>query len=178
MDRAAGIADPLDRRLWVVGVISEALRPTGITPVVVGGAAVAFYTLGGYTTMDIDLVMPSLPEVDSVLMELGFARRGRYWVREDIDVTLEAPASTLAGDRDRTPEVAVGGMTARVIGIEDLLIDRLNAFVHWRSEEDGRWVYRLVELHSAEIDWEYLSHRADEEKVSDALERIRRDVAR
>ncbi len=177
MDRAAAIPDPLDRRLWVLGLISEALGRYGVTPILVGGSAVAFYTLGGYTTMDMDLVLPAIPEVDKTLRDLGFTRTGRHWLREDIDVSIEAPASTLAGDRERAPQVDVQGMPIRVIGVEDLIIDRLNAFVHWKSDEDGRWAARLMEIHGERIDWDYLIRRADEEKVRQAMENLRQQVA-
>ena len=42
---------------------------------------------------------------------------------------------------------------AVVLGVEDLLIDRLRAFVHWRSDEDGRWAGRLVALYSKAERW-------------------------
>ena len=43
--------------------------------------------------------------------------------------------------------------------IEDLLIDRLRAWVHWRSDEDGRWTRRLAALHRHRIDWRYVRER-------------------
>ena len=45
----------LELQLTVAGVISNAFKPFGVIPVVVGGSAVEFYTLGNYTTRDIDL---------------------------------------------------------------------------------------------------------------------------
>ena len=45
----------LELQLTVTGVISEAFKEFGVIPVVVGGSAVEFYTLGNYTTRDIDL---------------------------------------------------------------------------------------------------------------------------
>ena len=46
-----------------------------------------------------------------------------------------------------------------IIGIEDLLIDRLRAWVHWNSDEDGRWTRRLALLYSDRIDWRYVRER-------------------
>ena len=52
------------------------------------------------------------------------------------------------------------GLRVVVIGVEDLLIDRLRAWVHWRSDEDGRWARRLALLYSDRIDWRYVLERA------------------
>ena len=52
-------------------------------------------------------------------------------------------------------------MSATVIGIEDLLIDRLRAWVRWSSAEDGRWARRLAALHADRIDWSYLREKTD-----------------
>jgi len=45
-------------------------------------------------------------------------------------------------------ELDVEGMRVVVIGLEDLLLDRLRAAVHWQSPEDRRWARRLVLLHA------------------------------
>lgn len=39
-------------------------------------------------------------------------------------------------------------MRCYIIGVEDLVIDRLNGFVHWGWEDEKRWVGRLLVLHA------------------------------
>jgi hypothetical protein len=51
-------------------------------------------------------------------------------------------------------------MRVVVIGIEDLLLDRVRAAVHWRSDEDRRWARRLALLYADRIDWSYLRGKA------------------
>jgi hypothetical protein len=174
LDQAGQVEDPLVRRMLALAIITEGLSETRIRPIMVGGGAVAFYTLGGYTTQDIDVVMPAAPVVDRVMSDLGFEKSGRHWVRTDIDIVIEAPASTLHGDMDHVVEVDVDGVHAYVVGVEDLIIDRLCAFVHWESEEDGRWALRLISIHGETLDWDYLRRRAAEEKVADALAEMER----
>ncbi|MCE5321731.1 nucleotidyltransferase family protein [bacterium] len=169
LDKAAEIDDILDRRLFTLAVITWRLQELGITPVLVGGGAVQFYTLGGYTTKDIDVVMPTSPKVEDAMSELGFIKRGRYWVREDIDIAIEAPSASLSEGMARVIEVQIDDMLVCILGIEDLIIDRLNAYVHWKSTEDGRWASRLITLGGKDMDWEYIIQRAEEERVSDAL---------
>ena len=174
LDRVGEIDEPLERRIQALAIVTECLSGTGITPILVGGTAVSFYTLGGYATEDIDVAMVSAPVVDQVLADLGFAKENRYWVRNDIDIVLEAPASTLHGDQGHVVEVAVGDLRAYVIGVEDLVIDRLNACVHWASQEDCRWARRLIDIHGETLDWDYLRRLAQQEKVAEALAEIER----
>jgi hypothetical protein len=73
-------------------------------------------------------------------------------------------------------EVEIEGMSLYIIGVEDLIIDRLNAFVHWKSDRDGEWAKQLMALHEDEIHWEYLRERARTEGVLDALNGLRREI--
>lgn len=71
--------------------------------------------------------------------------------------------------------VEIEGLRVVILGIEDLILDRLSAWVHGTSEEDGRWARRLALLHSDKLDWDYLRTRtagvpADERALA-ALER-------
>ncbi len=170
---AKGLEDRLDRRLFVLGVITEAMSEVGVRPILVGGSAVAFYTFGGYATQDLDVVMPGSRQVEDVMAGLGFDRSGRYWTRRDLDIMLEAPSPPLAGDPNRVTEISVGESVLYVIGIEDLVIDRLNAYVHWRSDEDARWAERLLAAHAEKVDWSYLELRARAESVESALAELR-----
>ncbi len=170
------MSDPVERRLWVLAVITECLSPTGIQPVLVGGAAVEFYTSGGYTTLDVDVVCDS-QVLDGPMSDLGFVKEGRHWIREDLSMAIEAPSSSLpVVERERVLAVRVDGMTAYVLGVEDLIIDRLNAFVHWQSKEDGRWAAHLIAENRDQIDWDYLKRRAVEEKCDAALNDILKDL--
>lgn len=172
LDKAAGIESILDRRLYVLAILTECLSMRGIQPILVGGTAVEMYTLGGYQTKDVDVIMDSTPAVLAAMEQLGFTRQGRYWVREDIDIAIEAPAGPLAGDMEHVIELDIEDMPVYVIGVEDLLIDRLNAYVHWKSTEDKRWAERILEAQQSRIDWGYLRQQAAREKVEAALNEI------
>ena len=66
-----------------------------------------------------------------------------------------------------------------IVGVEDLLIDRLRAWVHWKSEEDGRWTRRLAHLYSDRMDWRYLRERTKEvPEEAGALKEVEREVLR
>lgn len=81
--------DALKRRLLFVGWLTAELKVHGVEPILVGGNALEFYTLGAYATVDIDLVCPYPEQVDGLLQGGGFQREGRHWYRPDIDIAME-----------------------------------------------------------------------------------------
>ena len=154
-------ANPSRRRLVALGIVADALREIDLEPILVGGAALEFYTAGGYATGAGDLALPVGPDVDAVFGALGFDKEGRYWVREDLDLLFEAPApASLPGETAPRTEVEIDGLKVVVLGVEDLLMDRLRGSVHWGSEEDRRWARRLALLYADRLDWDYLRKRA------------------
>ena len=176
LDEVKELDSSLDRRIEVLAILTDVLSKEGITPVLVGGAAVEFYTLGGYATKDMDVIMPSSASVSSSMIALGFRKEGRFWISDDLDVVLEAPSGPLAGDPERILRSKVNDMSAYIIGVEDLIIDRLNAFVHWQSTNDRRWAARLMAMLRDSIDWDYLEWRAREDRVDAALMQIRSEI--
>lgn len=171
-------AEPRRRRLLALGLLTERLAKHGIEPILVGGAALEFYTAGGYATTDVDLAMTTSQEVHEVFAGLGFEREGRYWHHAELDLLFEAPAPAgLPGEDAPRTETDVDGLRIVVIGIEDLLIDRLRAWVHWHSDEDGRWTRRLAFLYSERIDWRYVLDRvADVPEEAQAARQLRKEA--
>ena len=165
--------DRLRRRLVALGALTAQLAPRRIEPILVGGTALELYTDGGYATGDVDLALPTSPDVDAAFAELGFAKRGRFWVRPELGLYFEAPAPAgLPGETAPRTVLDVDGLRVVVLGVEDLLVDRLRAWVHWKSDEDGRWAARLVALWADELDWSYLRARTSEPAERAALERL------
>lgn len=173
---SSAIENPLKRRLWILAIITEAMKTIGERPILIGGQALEYYTLGGYTTGDIDIALPSTNEVDNIFSKMGFRKEGRYWIREDIDSLIEAPTSDLSGEDAQLVELEIEDMRCYIIGLEDLIIDRLNGYVHRHWEDDGRWVKRLLSLHAEEIDKEYLFRRAREESTEQSLNKIYQEL--
>ena len=160
------------RRLFFMAILTRALEGENVQPIVVGEHAVEFYTLGGYATADIDIIVTDSPAVDRILKGCGFIKEGRHWYSEELDIAIEAPSSRLAGDSSRITVVEVEGLPVYLIGIEDIIIDRLNAYVHWKSERDGEWAEEMLALHLDRIDGKYLRQKAMEEDVLNALQEM------
>lgn len=141
-------------------------------PVLVGGAAVELFTGGAYTTGDLDFVGRLDEEVEEALREMGFSKRGRHWVHDREKVLIELPGRFLGADQ-RPVWLEVRGRSLRVLSPEDVLVDRLAAWKHWASGEDGVNAYRLFRSQEEALERRRLDQRAEREHVSDALEELR-----
>ncbi|MDE0299219.1 MAG: DUF6036 family nucleotidyltransferase [Candidatus Poribacteria bacterium] len=174
LDNAKKIEDPLRRRLYVCAIANAALVPSDELPfVVVGGNALEFYTLGDYTTVDVDLVSARRSEIGNILESWGFNRMGRHWYHPDLDVAIEVPDDVLAGSEEKITQVEIEGLNVYIIGVEDLIIDRVNAYVHWRSIDDGDWAKELMALYRDDIDWDYLVESVQTKELLDALNTLK-----
>lgn len=104
--------------------------------VIVGGLSVEYYTAGQYATADIDLVLSSRDILDSILKNLAFAKEGRHWFREDLDLAVENPSSYFTGDHKRNRIILTeSGYEVQVTSPEDIFSDRLKAVVNWGEAE-------------------------------------------
>ncbi|MBC7107078.1 MAG: UbiD family decarboxylase [Firmicutes bacterium] len=169
IDKLGSETDRLRRKLRFVGLLSRLLEPEGVVPILVGGTALEFYTFGEYSTADVDLVLSGREEAARALEMLGFQREGRHWYSGDLDLAVEIPDNVLAGALEKTVTVSVEGEKVRVIGPEDLIVDRLAAAKFWKARTDLDWAAAVLLLHQDRIDPEYLEQAAAREGVSDFL---------
>ena len=168
---AARVRDRAERGARLAAIIAEALRTTGRDPILVGGAAVEFYTQGAYTTADIDMVADGGKDLIEIMRRLGFEKIGKDYIDRKNGVYVEFPGSSLKAS-EKTRPVQVGSRSFRIISMEDLIVDRLNAFKFWRSLVDGANALMLLEL--GDSDEDRLKKRASEEHVLDALTALQR----
>ena len=172
--------DQYRRRLLLIGYLTEKLRPQGVVPIVVGGHAVEIYTFQDYSTQDIDLVVTHRELLGGLLESCEFQRcpGARHWINEELDLAIEIPDNQLAGDMNRLLEVEVDEFSVFVIGVEDLIVDRLNAYVHWCSISDYEQALKVYLIHYDQINQEYLLQQVAKNGVVSGLERLNDDWRR
>jgi hypothetical protein len=167
----------LRRHLLVAAALREVFRSE---PIVVGGTAEEFWTADEYHETDLDVCAPIGEEELRAFERLRFSREGRHWVRGG--VAVEVPESRIDGDVERTRLEPVGEGAARVIGVDDLYIDRLRQAT-MREHHEG------IEFHSALavaaacyeiIDWPYVRNRIKESEVhvAEPMKRIDAKIRR
>ena len=168
---------PLKKSLLMVALISKILEERGKdTPVVIGGCALSYYSREVYFTSDIDLAYSDTDALDIVLKEIGYRKEGRYWINDQLNIALEVPTSSLA-EEDSPIEIVEfdQGFKCKIIGIEDLIIDRLNACKHWKSQIDCEMVELLIKRYDNELDWTYLEQKSSlpENKILKELKKLK-----
>jgi hypothetical protein len=146
-------------------VVAAALRSAlSFEPVVVGGTAEEFWTAREYHETDLDLVGHLRTEDRKTLPRLGFSASGRHWVHRSLPIAVEFPESRLDGDIDRTRLEPIEGGAARIIGVDDLYLDRLRQATY-REEHEGIEFDSALAVGAAcydIIDWGYVSKRIRE----------------
>ena len=91
----------------------------------VGGTAEEFWTADEYHETDLGMCVPLTPGDEALLARLGFVRTGRYFRNPGVNVPVEFPESRIEGDESRTVDAPVGEGSARIIGLDDLYLDRV-----------------------------------------------------
>jgi hypothetical protein len=166
---------PLKKQLLMVALLTRVLkRMNKQAPVIIGGCALSYYSREVYFTSDIDLAYADREALNAALKSIGFEKKGRYWMHEGLKVVIEAPASVLPGQDSPLEVVELGeGLQCSIIGIEDLVMDRLNAFKHRKSEIDREMVELLIRRYKNDLDWSYLEEKAmlpENDTLSEILE--------
>lgn len=147
-----------------------------IPPVLVGGGAVELYTGGAYTTGDLDFVGAEPgPGVERELRDAGFERHGRHWIHEGAEIFIELPASAL-DEGAGVDEIQVEDLRVKVLAPEAVLVDRLAAWVHWRSSVDGAAALLLYRRLGDRLDAATLQSLVTRSDVLEGLDRLRRFV--
>lgn len=166
--------DHTRRLLMGAAVVSEALRREGLEATVVGGAAIEIHAPDVYHTSDIDLVVSGRFGIDwdaaqkRAFLSLGFERRHRHWVRDDL--FFEIPGRSLS---DRFDAVSVGALVLHVVAKEVVVADRIVGFRHWGVTDYGMQAVLLLSAFGPELDEALLRAALDRESAWDAYEVLR-----
>lgn len=141
-------------------------------PVLVGGSAVELYTGGAYTTGDMDFVGIVPSEVAKKLEKSGFEKKGRHWIHEEGKIFIEFPGSVLAVGTEAI-ELIFGSNSIIIISPEDIIVDRLSAWIFWRSSVDGVNAFLLYRAQFEAVDHDRLGECARIAEVTAALNAVK-----
>lgn len=156
-----------ERLIQAAAVITDYVKAAyNIDLIVVGGLSVEIYTEGGYTTQDIDFVGIHHEKIMQAMTDLGFRRNGKDSVHDSLHIYVEVPGSVLkdADEKYVNSIRAANGFKLRVIGIEDIIKDRLVALVQWDDKIQSVWIYQLIKSHINKLDVSYIQDTLGEEE--------------
>ena len=185
LSQAIARQQQLERQLCLAAAISAAFEERGAPAVLVGGTVVEFYTAGGYTTADIDMVLPPLEkkEIETVMEELGLVRSGdyRHWSHPQIPFPVEFPPGPLlighlvVGD---VSEIEIEGTKLKILKVEDILLDRMVMAQKWDDLQAQVQAEMLMYAHYDEMDWPYIRRQASQIGVLKIFQEIQKKVKR
>ncbi len=161
--------------LELLAQLNEAMRQRGLPrPILVGGAAVEYYSGSAVMTGDVDLTSPVQPELEEELVRLGFTKEGlghtpMGWVHPSLKLGFEVVASTpMDGAVDATRialiDLATGAFA--IIPVEDLIADRMGQYASGTAPEMLAQARKLFALHP-DLDRDYLERRTRHETAGD-----------
>lgn len=161
-----------EKMVQIAAVLTKLLADKHIRPVIVGGLTVEIYTRSDYTTVDIDMIVSDRKLTGEILVQLGFTVEGRHWYHERLMVSIEIPNDILKdADYSKIIELQMDDeLKVYVIGIEDIILARLRACIHWKSASDCEWGKRMFLLHRDRLDIEYMKETARRDLTINLLE--------
>lgn len=169
------LSNPVNERILIASLICSLAREFANELVIVGGSAVEFYTAASYMTKDIDFIAKDDFQISKIMTSLGFSlSEGYTWFHQDTSVVVEFPKPPLLGDINRVTEVKTEYGVAKIIGVEDIILDRLKGREFW--QDNNELPEMMLFSHYASIDFEYLRRQAKFELVEDVLEKAIADV--
>jgi len=68
--------------------------------------------------------------------------------------------------------VRIGDLSVYVIGIEDIIIDRINACVAWNSQTDCNQAMYMIKYYRTRLDFRYLEDQAKNEGILEELRKF------
>ncbi len=168
-------SDTFKRKVYFAALFVKELRKIGIDAILVGGSAVEFYTRGKFQTADIDFAVTDRAKATQILRSLGFEAKDAVWYNKELDMIVDAGDKDYTGDLDKVRIVEVGDVEVKVVGVEDLIVNRLYSAKFWKSspQRDLEEATALLSMFSDSIDNEYLVRITKQNDVVDLLQKAR-----
>ena len=159
----------LRKKMLLLGYVTSKLEKKKQSIFLVGGQAVETYTAGQFLTGDIDVTTSDSATTQKVLKSLGFEEIGMIWLNKPLGIAFHI-VGHFAPERPRT--IRIGPYKARIVGVEELILDRLSAAKFWNIPADYERAKVLYDNFEKQIDKDYLREIAKKKKVDDLLLRI------
>jgi hypothetical protein len=126
-------------QMELAAYVQDSLQAKGIQVVLSGGSAVSFYSSNKYVSKDLDLINTGFSrrsKIISVMEEMGFTEKGRYFIHPETTFFVEFPDGPLSVGEEPVKEVSefkLATGTLKVLSPTDCVKDRLCAFYFWND---------------------------------------------
>lgn len=175
---SASYRPEFEAALHLFAQMSEEMAAQGYSrPVLVGGAAVEYYSQSAVSTGDFDVCTPRQQAFETIMQRHGFIRPSgpgmatRGWMHPELALGFEIVASVpMDGSVDRDHILLLedfsdeGGFA--IISVEDLIADRMCQYASGTARDRLEQARILLRLHP-DADMAYLERRIREETGGD-----------
>jgi hypothetical protein len=163
----------LNQKMLLLGYITYRLEKGKQHVYLVGGQAVETYTAGQFTTGDMDITTTDSKATERVLTGLGFEQIGMVWLNKRLGVAVHIVGLFPNANLDKARTMEVGPYKVKVIGVEDLIVDRLAHVKFFNVAGDMEKAKVLYTNFKRQIDEKYLRATAKKRGVEDILDQAR-----
>jgi len=160
----------LTQKMLLLGYITYRLEKEKQHVYLVGGQAVETYTAGQFTTGDIDITTTDSKVTEKVLTSLGFEQIGMIWLNKQLGVAVQIVGLFPNANLDKALTIEAGPYKVNVIGVEDLIVDRLAHVKFFKVAGDMEKAKVLYAIFKRQIDKKYLRDTAKKRGVEDTLD--------
>ncbi len=170
--------DRFKRRMYFASYFAKQLQNMGADAILVGGAAVEFYTHGQFETADMDFAITDTQKGAELLEKLGFKQKDSVWFNTDLDIIVDVSGESYSGDVDKVKVVKVRNYELKVAGVEDLIANRLYSAKFWKSnpQRDLEEATALLSIFAGSINDVYMNTLAKKNDVEDLLKIVKERV--
>lgn len=170
---------PTVQQIVLAGYLASNFATRNAELIVVGGAAVQYYSNAEYVTKDLDAVVKGSDREleDEVMGAIGFHRKGRFrhYEHPTLPFVVEFPPEPIeVASRviSAVNTLRLDSYEVRVIRIEDIIMDRITAAVEWRDKASLAQAKLLWLKNKDRIDRKYLTQFAREAGYLKVLKEI------
>ncbi len=145
--------------IMTAAIITKLLEKEQIKPIIVGGFSVEIYTDEDYSTRDIDFVVNDWSKTVSLLEKLGFDKVNQNLLHKELEIVIDYNGHKLAGSMDKVNKVYINtteGLYVYVISYEDIIMDRLRAYLYWGEDDSKEWGMQMLAIHYNKLDQQYM----------------------
>ena len=159
--------------MLLLGYITYRLEKGKQHVFLVGGQAVETYTAGQFTTGDMDITTTDSKATERVLASLDFEEIGMIWLNKRLGVAVHIVGQFPNANPDKARNIEVGPYNVNVIGVEDLIVDRLAHVKFFNVAGDMEKAKVLYTNFKRQIDENYLREIAKKRGVEDILDQAK-----
>lgn len=144
----------------LAALICESFKKEGITATLSGGACVEIYSCNNYVTGDLDFIINFVwPEnqkkIEQIMSEFGFNKKGRVYLNESIDYSVEFPPGPLGIGEEygiQPVEMKVKTGTLSLLSPTDSVKDRLTGYFYGNDNQCLEQAIMICKMNNVDLE--------------------------